>query len=117
MAGIVYETNMFKTSTIVLGKESSADSTRNRQKRPAFVEKAQGPMTLASCQAYVERTSKHKKSIPPDLSFENVIQDKAMPPCSRLDFMVLTLVANLVQVQLGHSTLTCLVGIFSLRFS
>ena len=116
MAGSVYETNMFKTSTVAREKKAVL-TTKNRQKRPAFVEKAQGPMTLASCQAYVERTSKHKRSIPPDLSFENVVQDKAMPPCSRQDFMVLTFVAALVQVHLGHSTLTCLVGIFSLRFS
>ena len=116
MAGSVYGTNMWKTSTIIFEK-STADSTNNQQKRPAFVEKAQGPMTLASCQAYVERTSKHKRSIPPDLSFENVIQDKAMPPCSRQDFMVFTFVAALAQVHLGHSTLTSLVGISSIRFS
>lgn len=44
-------------------------------------------MTVSSCQAYVERTSKHKRSIPPDLCFENVVQNRAMPPCSRQDFM------------------------------
>lgn len=55
--------------------------------RPAFVAKAPGPMTVSSCQAYVERTSKYKRSIPPDLSFDNVVQNKAMPPCSRQDFM------------------------------
>ena len=45
-------------------------------------------MTVSSCQAYVDRTSKYKSSIPPDLSFENIVQDKALPPCSRQDFMV-----------------------------
>ncbi|KAL9065101.1 MAG: hypothetical protein Q9161_008448 [Pseudevernia consocians] len=55
--------------------------------RPPFVAKDPGPMTVSSCQAYVDRTSKHKRSIPPDLSFENIVQNKAMPPCSRQDFM------------------------------
>lgn len=61
-------------------------------------------MTVSSCQAYVERTSKHKRSIPPDLSFENVVQDKAMPPCSRQDFMVAIPADTLVQVNIKHST-------------
>ncbi len=36
-------------------------------------------MSLAQCQIYVERTQKHKRAIPPELSFENVIQNKALP--------------------------------------
>lgn len=66
----------------------NADSKMTKQGRPAFVAKVPGPMTVSSCQAYVDRTSKHKRSIPPDLSFENIVQNKALPPCSRQDFMV-----------------------------
>lgn len=74
-------------------------------------------MTVSSCQAYVERTSKHKRSIPPDLSFENVVQDKAMPPCSRQDFMVAIPADTLVQVDINRSILTLGIGIPRLRLS
>lgn len=47
-------------------------------------------MNLTQCQIYVERTQKHKRAIPPELSFENVIQNKALPPCALQDFMVYT---------------------------
>lgn len=36
-------------------------------------------MNLSTCQAYVEKTMKHRRSIPLELSFENVIQNKALP--------------------------------------
>lgn len=48
-------------------------------RRPDYVAKLPGPMSLAQCQIYVERTQKHKRAIPPELSFENVIQNKALP--------------------------------------
>ena len=57
-------------------------------KRPDYVAKVPGPMNLTQCQIYVERTQKHKKAIPPELSFENVIQNRALPPCALQDFMV-----------------------------
>lgn len=60
-------------------------------KRPDYVAKVPGPMNLTQCQIYVERTQKHKRAIPPELSFENVIQNKALPPCALQDFMVSTL--------------------------
>lgn len=48
-------------------------------RRPDYVAKLPGQMSLAQCQVYVERTQKHKRAIPPELSFENVIQNKALP--------------------------------------
>lgn len=48
-------------------------------RRPDYVAKLPGPMSPAQCQIYVERTQKHKRAIPPELSFENVIQNKALP--------------------------------------
>ena len=63
-------------------------------KRPDYVTKVPGPMNLTQCQIYVERTQKHKRAIPPELSFENVIQNKALPPCALQDFMVGTFLQN-----------------------
>ncbi|KAI4138417.1 MAG: hypothetical protein L6R39_006798 [Caloplaca ligustica] len=56
-------------------------------KRPDYVAKLPGPMTLTQCQIYVERTQKHRRAIPPELSFENIIQNKVLPPCTLQDFM------------------------------
>lgn len=59
-------------------------------RRPDYVAKLPGPMSLSQCQVYVERTQKHKRAIPAELSFENIIQNKALPPCGLQDFMVCT---------------------------
>lgn len=48
-------------------------------RRPDYVAKLPGPMNLAQCQVYVERTQKHRRAIPPELSFENIIQNRALP--------------------------------------
>lgn len=48
-------------------------------RRPDYVAKVPGPMSLSQCQLYVERTQKHRRAIPPELSFENVIQNRALP--------------------------------------
>ncbi|KAL8849929.1 MAG: hypothetical protein Q9221_005108 [Calogaya cf. arnoldii] len=56
-------------------------------RRPDFVAKLPGPMEKSQCQIYVDRTQKHKKSVPPELSFDNILQNKALPPCSLQDFM------------------------------
>ncbi|KAI4188906.1 MAG: hypothetical protein L6R41_001840 [Letrouitia leprolyta] len=56
-------------------------------RRPDYVAKLPGPMNLTQCQIYVERTQKHRRAIPPELSFENIIQNKALPPCALQDFM------------------------------
>ncbi|KAL8737005.1 MAG: hypothetical protein Q9181_002116 [Wetmoreana brouardii] len=56
-------------------------------RRPDYVAKLPGPMNLTQCQIYVERTQKHRRAIPPELSFENIIQNRALPPCTLQDFM------------------------------
>lgn len=71
--------------------------------RPNSVAKLPGPLGLAQCQASVEKTQKHRKAIPAELSFDNVIHNRALPvsqgrrnhidctessqPCSLDDFM------------------------------
>ncbi|KAL8910643.1 MAG: hypothetical protein Q9171_004098 [Xanthocarpia ochracea] len=56
-------------------------------RRPDYVAKLPGPMNLTQCQVYIDRTQKHRRAIPPELSFENVLQNKALPPCTLQDFM------------------------------
>ncbi|KAL8996327.1 MAG: hypothetical protein Q9169_004127 [Polycauliona sp. 2 TL-2023] len=56
-------------------------------RRPDFVSKLPGPMDKSKCQIYVDRTQKHRKAIPPELSFDNILQNKALPPCGLQDFM------------------------------
>ncbi|KAL9598753.1 MAG: hypothetical protein Q9219_004311 [cf. Caloplaca sp. 3 TL-2023] len=56
-------------------------------RRPDYVAKLPGPMNLTQCQIYVERTQKHRRAIPTELSFENILQNKALPPCTLQDFM------------------------------
>ncbi|KAL8639637.1 MAG: hypothetical protein Q9228_003348 [Teloschistes exilis] len=46
-----------------------------------------GPLNVQKCQKYVERTKDCKGEIPPDLSFERIISNKALPPCSLQDFI------------------------------
>ena len=57
-------------------------------RRPDFVAKVPRPLTKHDCELYVERTQKHKRRIPSALSFENIIQNRALPPASLEDFMV-----------------------------
>lgn len=47
-------------------------------RRPDYVAKLPGHMSLAQCQAYVERTQKHRRAIPSELSFDNVVHNKAL---------------------------------------
>ena len=56
-------------------------------KRPDYIARSAGPLNLTDCQKYVERSMSCKSAIPPELSFENVIQNRALPPCSIQDFM------------------------------
>ncbi|KAL1623004.1 hypothetical protein SLS56_008481 [Neofusicoccum ribis] len=56
-------------------------------RRPDYVSKSHGPLNQRECQRYVERTANGKRGIPEELSFENVITNKAMPPCQLRDFM------------------------------
>jgi hypothetical protein len=48
-------------------------------RRPDFVAKLPSPLTLAECQAYIDKTQKHRKAIPAELSFEKVVHNKALP--------------------------------------
>ncbi|KAI4140370.1 MAG: hypothetical protein LQ341_003864 [Variospora aurantia] len=48
-------------------------------KKPDYRPKGEGPLNLQKCQEYVERTKDSKGDIPPDLSFEQIISNKALP--------------------------------------
>ncbi|KAK5144642.1 hypothetical protein LTR04_001503 [Oleoguttula sp. CCFEE 6159] len=56
-------------------------------RRPDYVSRSAGPLNPKDCQKYVQRTKNSKNNIPPELSFERVIENKALPPCSLRDFM------------------------------
>ena len=49
-------------------------------RRPDYVERAhEGPLNWEDCQKYVERTKGNRHNIPPELSFDNVVNNKALP--------------------------------------
>lgn len=50
-------------------------------RRPDYVSKSNGPLDRKECQRYVERTANGKRGIPDELSFENIIANKALPVC------------------------------------
>lgn len=57
-------------------------------RRPDYVHKWDGPLNNKACQRYVERTANSKRGIPDELSFENIINNKALPvrrPISHFD--------------------------------
>ncbi|KAI4095722.1 MAG: hypothetical protein LQ344_001439 [Seirophora lacunosa] len=56
-------------------------------KRPDYVPKLPGPMSLTQIQIIDEKTHMSRTPFPPKLSFENIIQNKAPPPCSLQDFL------------------------------
>lgn len=56
-------------------------------RRPDYVERTDGPLNWEDCQKYVERTKGNRHNIPQELSFENVVNNKALPvstnpPCT-----------------------------------
>ncbi|KAL9606672.1 MAG: hypothetical protein Q9179_000194 [Wetmoreana sp. 5 TL-2023] len=55
--------------------------------KPDYRPKGDGPLNIQKCQKYVERAKGCKGQIPPDLSFERIISNKALPPCSLQDFI------------------------------
>ncbi len=57
-------------------------------RRPEYVAKLPRPLTRDECELFVQRSQEHKRAVPPELSFDNVVQDKALPPASLSDFMV-----------------------------
>ncbi|KAF7874126.1 hypothetical protein EAF04_002798 [Stromatinia cepivora] len=56
-------------------------------KRPDYTNKANGPINATECQRYAERAKNSERAIPPGLSFEDVVQNRSLPPCSLSDFM------------------------------
>lgn len=62
-------------------------------KRPPYVETPDGPISLSTCQKYVDRSKNVKIDIPTEISFENVIANKAMPVL--LSFQLEQLEANM----------------------
>ncbi|KAI4214189.1 MAG: hypothetical protein LQ351_003274 [Letrouitia transgressa] len=56
-------------------------------KKPKYVPQVDGPLSLGSCQKFAERTKDCQAPIPPELSFERIISNKALPPCSLQDFL------------------------------
>ena len=73
-------------------------------KKPDYITKEGGPLTKSSCQRYAEKAACTRSQIPPELSFENVMEGKTLPvgltlssqqdctdlslkPCSISDFL------------------------------
>ena len=54
-------------------------------KRPDYVPRAPGPMDPIDYERYLERT---RKTIPPQLSFEMVVSNRAMPPVSAISTII-----------------------------
>lgn len=50
-------------------------------RRPDYVSKTNGPLSQQECQRYVERTANGKRGIPDELSFENIMNNRALPVC------------------------------------
>ncbi|KAG4031802.1 hypothetical protein MFRU_008g01610 [Monilinia fructicola] len=56
-------------------------------KRPDYTNKANGPINATECQRYVARAKNSERTIPPGLTFEDVLENRSLPPCSLSDFM------------------------------
>ncbi|KAL2071526.1 hypothetical protein VTL71DRAFT_12761 [Oculimacula yallundae] len=56
-------------------------------RRPDYLQRPAEPVNAGDCARYVERAKNSERKIPEGLSFENVINNKALPPCSLNDFM------------------------------
>lgn len=56
-------------------------------RRPDYLAKSTGPLNKTECQVYVDRAKKSERAIPKGLSFDEVVENKALPPCSLPDFM------------------------------
>jgi hypothetical protein len=53
-------------------------------RRPDYVNRPAGPLNQEDCQKYVERTKNNKNAIPPELSFDKVISNEALPVSTHL---------------------------------
>jgi len=47
--------------------------------RPDYVERPSGPLNKTECQRFVDKTKGRKNAVPPELSFDNIIANKALP--------------------------------------
>ncbi|CZR53050.1 uncharacterized protein PAC_02928 [Phialocephala subalpina] len=56
-------------------------------RRPDYLNKSSGPINATECARYVKRAKNSERAIPQGLSFEDVMNNKALPPCSLNDFM------------------------------
>ncbi|KAL8990859.1 MAG: hypothetical protein Q9177_000588 [Variospora cf. flavescens] len=56
-------------------------------KRPDYVPKLPGPMSLTQSEIIAEKTHMSRTPIPAKLSFENIVQNKAQTPCTLQDFL------------------------------
>ena len=57
-------------------------------RRPDYVDKAPGYLNDSACQRYVERTKGSKHKAPMELSFDNILNNRTLPPTTLGDFMV-----------------------------
>ncbi len=47
--------------------------------RPDYIAKPKGSLDASQCQKYVDRATSYRSEIPPELSFETILADQALP--------------------------------------
>lgn len=47
--------------------------------RPNYIDRSSGPLNKAECQRFAEKTKGRKDTLPPELSFDNVVSGKTLP--------------------------------------
>lgn len=67
-------------------------------RRPDYVDKAPGYLNDSACQRYVDRTKGSKHKAPIELSFDNILNNRTLPPTTLGDFMVCTCTHHVVLV-------------------
>lgn len=56
-------------------------------RRPEFILRDPGHLSQTACQRYAEKATRNKSKIPQELSFDNIVNDKVLPPCAKRDFL------------------------------
>ncbi|TID27624.1 regulator of G protein-like protein [Venturia nashicola] len=56
-------------------------------RRPNFVHRPAGPLNQDDCQKFAEKAKHNKNAIPPELSFDNILDGRTLPPATLEDFM------------------------------
>ncbi|PVH80780.1 regulator of G protein-like protein [Cadophora sp. DSE1049] len=56
-------------------------------RRPNYFHMPGGPINAKDCARYLERAKNSERAIPEGLSFEHVLNNRTLPPCSLNDFM------------------------------